>query len=336
VRLSVEVADDLDGVGADELFDLDRNLGAAGCLGRLVQHSADPRWVPRYVIVRDGPLLLAMVPIFLGVGKQWSDQIHSPQRWGHVEPALPANSALIGGRLEIRGSLCCADEPEVIRMVADGCASINELRGRDLFFGYLDEHQQALAEAVFGPVKWLAEYEDFVYPDEVVQGPLASLPRNVRQTIRHSERQVAEHQISVQTSLWTEYHGNACDLIADHNIRKGVVDHPALVRYRMEQWNDCEEVTALVVHAVADGMDGAVTLLLYRDEMEVYEIGLPGQEDVRRRALYACLTFHEPRRVARSRALTKIRAGLGAARPKQLRGARAVVRKCGVSLRSLP
>jgi hypothetical protein len=336
VRLSVEVADDLGGVSADELFDLDRNLGAAGCLGRLVQHSADPRWMPRYIIVRNGPLLRAVVPIFLGVGKQWSDQIHSPQRWGHVEPPLPANSALIGGRLEIRGSLRCADEPDVIRMVADACASIDELRGRDLFFGYFDECQQALAEAVFGPVKWLTEYEDFVYLEEVVLGPLASLPRSVRQTIRHSERQIAEHQISVQTIPWAEYCGNACDLIADHNKRKGIVDHPALVRYRMEQWNDCEEVTALVVHAAADGMDGVVTLLLYRDEMEVYEIGLPGQEDVRRRAIYACLTFHEPRRVAQSQALTKIRAGLGASRPKQLRGARAVVRKCGTALRSFP
>ena len=51
-------------------------------------------------------------------------------------------------------------------MVAEGCASKDELRGRDLFFGYPEECQQALAEAVVGPVKWLAEYEDFVYPED--------------------------------------------------------------------------------------------------------------------------------------------------------------------------
>ncbi|RCG27275.1 hypothetical protein DQ384_26540 [Sphaerisporangium album] len=337
MALSVVVADDLGDVGADELYELDANVGALGCRGRLVQHSDDPRWEPRYVIVRDGSRLCAAVPVFLGLGTEWSDQIHSPKEWGLDESPIQAKSALVGGRLEIRGSLRCVDEPEVFRSVLDGCASISELDGRELFLGYLDERQQRLAEAIFGPMEWLVEYDDFVYPEEIVLGSLADVPRNVRQTIRHGERQIAEHQIKAETVPWQEYRGTACALIAEHNKRMGMVDHPALVRYRMDQWDECDEVSVSVVHATAGGeegaAEGAVTLLTYRDELEVYEVGLPGEDGPGRRALYACLTFHEPRRIAQSLGVKTVRAGLDAGRPKRLRGAQAVTRRCGRALR---
>lgn len=328
------VTDTLDDLGADEFFELDNAVGVLGCLGRVVQLSDDPRWEPQYIVVRDGSRLCAALPIYLGQGTQWSDQIHSPQAWGYPGSPVPDKSALIGGRLEIRGSLRCRNEPEVLRAVSDACASIPELRGRELFFGYLDPRQQRLAEALFGPVEWLAEFEDFAYPEEVVLGSLADLPREVRQTIRHGERKIAEYQIVVDAVPWRDYRGSACELIAAHNKCKDTADHPALVRYRMDQWDECEEVTVLVLHAGAGDEKGAVTLLLFRDELEVYEVGLPDQVSPFRRAMYACLTFHEPRRVARSYGLRTMRAGLGSATPKRLRGAQAVPRRCGRALRT--
>lgn len=333
MAVSVTVTDSLGDVGADELFALDESVGALGSRGRLVQLSEDPRWEPRYVVVRDGSRLRAAVAVFLGVGTRWSDQIHSPRAWGHPESPVPAKSALVGGRAEIRGSLRCADDPEVLSAVAEGCASIDGLQGRELFFGYFDERQQRLAEAIFGPVEWLAGFEDFVYPEKIVLGSLADVPREVRQTIRHGERQIAAHRIAVEATPWREYRGGACELIAEHNKRMGMADHPELVRYRMDQWDECEGVTVVVLHATAGDDEGAVTLLIYRDEMEVYQIGLPGRESPRRRALYACLTFHEPMRIARGHGLRTVRAGLGTARPKRLRGARAVTRRCGRALR---
>lgn len=335
MALSTTVTDNLDDVGADELFQLDETVGALGCHGRLVQTSNDPRWQPRYVVVRDGSRLCAALPIFLGAGEQWSDQLHSPAAWGHPEPPLPEKSALIGGRLEIRGSMRCQDSPEVLRAVSDAVADLAELRGRSLFFGYLDDRQQRLAEKLFGPMEWLAEYEDFVYPEQVVHGATDDLPAKVRHNIRADERQMAQHGITVEAVPWRDYQGNAEELIAAHNNRMQTMDHPALVRYRMDQWDECPEVSVLVLRArAADAEEGVLTVLLFRDELEVYEIGLPEEGGPARRALYTCLIFHGPRQVARDHGLRRVRAGLTAGTPKRLRGAETVVRKCGRALRT--
>jgi hypothetical protein len=327
MALTVEFADGLDGVGGDELLALDGTLGALGSRGRLVQHTGDPRWAARYVVARNGDRLVAAVPIFLGHGTQWSDQIHQPADWGYPGAPVQEKSALVGGRLEIRGSLRCVDDPDVLRAVGDACRA--ELSGREVFFGYFDQRQQRLAEAMFGPVEWLIQYEDFDYPPEVVQGALADLPRDVRQSIRAGERKIAQFGIEASVAPWPEYAGSGCALIAAQNKRKGMVDHAALVGYRLDRWDECDEVSVYVAHATMADDEGAVSLLVYRDEVEVYEVGLPEGDGPSRRTLYSCLTFDEPRRLAQELGLVKVRAGLGAAQPKKIRGAQPVVRGCG-------
>jgi hypothetical protein len=327
MALTVTVADALDEVGADELFALDGTLGALGSRGRLVQHTGDPRWEARHVVARDDGRLVAAVPVFLGHGEQWSDQIHQPADWGYPGAPVQEKSALVGGRLEIRGSVRCDDDPDVLRAVGDACRA--ELSGREVFFGYFDERQQRLAEAMFGPVEWLVRYEDFDYPPEVVQGELADLPRDVRQSIRAGERKVAQFGIETAVVPWAEYEGSGCDLIAAQNKRKGIADHAALVGYRLDQWSECDEVSVYLAHATTGDEEGAVSLLVYRDEIELYEVGLPDGNGPSRRTLYSCLTFDEPRRLAQELGLTKVRAGLGAAQPKRIRGAQPVARGCG-------
>lgn len=327
MALTVTVVDGLDTVGAEELFALDGTLGALGSRGRLVQLTGDPRWVARYIVVRDGQRLVAGVPIFLGHGAQWSDQVHQPMDWGYPGAPIQEHSALVGGRLEIRGSLRCADRPDVLRAVSDACRA--ELSGREVFLGYLDQQQQRLAEVVFGPVQWLIQYEDFEYPTTVVRGALPDLPRDVRQAIRAGERKSEQFGIETSVVPWAEYTGSGCALIAAQNTRKGMVDHALLVGYRLDQWDECDEVSVYVVHATMGDEEGAASLLAYRDEIEVYEVGLPEGGGQARRTLYTCLTFDQPRRLAQELGVNKIRAGLGAAQPKRIRGAQPVVRGCG-------
>jgi hypothetical protein len=333
MTLTTTVTESLDGVGADELFALDDTVGALGSRGRLDQHSHDPRWAARYVVVREEGRLRAALPIFLGHGAQWSDQINNPADWGHDGEAVPENSALIGGRLEIRGSLRCAADPDVLAAVRDAALSIPELAGRELFFGYLPADQRPSAEAIFGPIEWLASYDDFTYPQPVIRGDLMDLPQPVRYTIRHGERKAAELGVRTEVTPWPEYEGTACELIAEHNNRKGQTDHPELVRYRMDVWDDCDEVTVLVVHCVAESgqeiLEGAQTLLLFRDEVEVYEVGLPESDNPDRHTLYTHLTFHEPRRIAQEHNGTTVRSGFGAPKPKLIRGAEFLPRHCG-------
>ncbi|WP_424186813.1 hypothetical protein ACOBQX_02985 [Actinokineospora sp. G85] len=330
MSITVVVVDSLEDLGADEFHALDDTVGALGSRGRLMQHTGDPRWEARYVVALDGDRLVAAVPIFLGHGDQWSDQIHFPADWGYDGPLAQEKSALVGGRLEIRGSLRCVDSPDVLRAVSEVCRS--QVVGREVFLGYLDPRQQRLAEALFGPVRWTVQYEDFDYPRPVVLGPLADLRREVRQAIRHGERKIAEFGVSASVVPWSEYTGTGCDLIAAQNKRKGMTDHGALVRYRLDQWAACEEVSVFIVHATMGDEEGAVSLLVYRDEVEVYEVGLPEGDGAARRTLYTCLTFDEPRRLAREHGYRKIRAGLGAGVPKKIRGAQPTLRGCGVVL----
>lgn len=327
--LTTDVTDSLDEVGADELFALDPVIGAVGSRGRLIQHSRDPRWTPRYVVVREDGRLRAMVPIFLGREAEWSDPMYKPPDWGHPRPPAPAGSALVGGRVEIRGSLRCADRPDVLAAVTDALPAIPELCGRELFFGFLAPDQRPVAEKIFGPITWLTSLDDFTFPEEVVHGDLMDLPQPVRYTIRHGERKAAELGLVSTVTPWPEYAGTAPELIAAQSERKGHEDDPELVCYRMDLWSECDEVTTLVVEASAGPLAGAVTLLCYRDELEVCEVGLPDENTPGRHTLYAYLTFHEPRRIARERGCRIVRSGFGAPTPKRTRGAMALPRHCG-------
>ncbi|CCH30847.1 hypothetical protein ABZ816_01100 [Actinosynnema sp. NPDC047251] len=324
--VDVVVADSLDEVGAEEFHALDGTLGALGSRGRLAQHTGDPRWTARYVLARDGGRLVAAVPLFLGHGTQWSDQVNWPGDWADGQQPVQEKSALVGGRLEIRGSLRCAADPGVARAVGEACR--DELVGREVFFGYFDQRQQALADSVFGPVRWLVQYEDFDYPAQVL-GDLADVPRSVRQSIRAGERKIVEFGIEATVVPWAEYEGSACALIAAQNKRKAMTDHAALAEYRLDRWAACDGVSVYIAHATTGTEEGAVSLLVYRDEIEVYEVGLPEGDGPSRRTLYSCLTFDEPRRLARELGLRKIRAGLGAGQPKKIRGALPVARGCG-------
>ncbi|MGW5052561.1 hypothetical protein [Actinokineospora sp. NPDC004072] len=328
MSITVVVVDSLEDLGAQEFYELDTTVGALGSRGRLVQHTGDPRWESRYVVALDGDVVVAAVPIFLGHGDQWSDQIHSPADWGWTGTAVQEKSALVGGRLEIRGSLRCVDSPEVVEAVAEVCRT--QVAGRDVFLGYLDPRQQRLAEAIFGPVEWIVRYEDFDYPEPVVLGDLSDLPREVRQAIRHGERKIAEFGVQATIIPWSEYTGPGCDLIAEQNKRKGMTDHSALARYRLDSWDSCDEVSVHIVQATMGDEIGVVSLLRYRDEIEVYEVGLPDGDGPSRRTLYSCLTFDEPRKFAQANGCRKVRAGLGAGIPKKIRGARPTERACGV------
>lgn len=329
MALAVEVVDTLGAVGADELFALDDTAGAVCSRGRLLQHEGDPRWPARYVVARDGGRLVAAVPIYLGFGTQWSDSTNQPADWGYPGPGAPVQeeSALVGGRLEVRGSLRTCDDPEVLRAVGEACRA--QVRGREVFFGYFDERQQRLAEAMFGPVEWLVEYPDYDYPREVIHGALADLPADVRHTITAGQRKIAQLGIKATVQPWSAYEGDGEKLIADHNNRKGTPDHPALAGYRLDQWDECDEVTVYLAHATMGDDEGVISLLAYRDELQIYEIGLPEGEGPARRTLYASLIFDEPRRLAQELGLSTIRAGLGADLAKKIRGARAVARRCG-------
>jgi hypothetical protein len=120
---------------------------------------------------------------------------------------------------------------------------------------------------------------------------------------------------------WPEAEEEASKLIAEHNSRKGTPDHPEFVRFRYAEWQQCEGVELVVFAARAHAVSGVLTALVSKDELELCDIGLVGEEGPARLAAYLDLVFHHPVAFARSRGLPNIRVGFGAEVPKKSRGA---------------
>ena len=113
----------------------------------------------------------------------------------------------------------------------------------------------------------------------------------------------------------------ASALIAEHNIRVGRFDHPEFVKLRSRRWQDCPGVEFLVFAAESGALTGYVTGWVWRDELAVYEIGLPGPQSPQRLACYLELVFRLPIQLAQQRGLRMVRLGAAAERIKAGRGA---------------
>ncbi|MET7280043.1 hypothetical protein ABZS29_17545 [Kribbella sp. NPDC005582] len=327
MALVAELSNRWSAIDPHEFANLGMDLGAVGSFGRIQQISDDPRWALRIVSVTENGRLVAAVPIFLGRGDRWTDQLHSPEAWGGPPPPPLDECAFIGGRQDVRAGVHCVNRPDVIEAARDMCAEMPELIGRQLHFSYYDTAQRHLAEQIFGSITWQAQFDEYAFPAAVIHGAPADLPKRTRQLLRQDQRRIAEAGISVETSSWSDHDGHAAELIARQNRHKGLEDHAELVEYRMELWDECEDVS---VHVACD-QDGlaAVTMLVHRDELEVYEIGLPQPDTAYRLELYLALGYHAPLTLARAKGLTRIRMGMESGQAKTHRGAVAIPRFCG-------
>src|SRR5262249_34661327 len=98
-------------------------------------------------------------------------------------------------------------------------------------------------------------------------------------------------------------------------------DHPEFAAMRYQQWELCPSVRLVVFRAATSGVSGVLTALVWRNDLELYEIGLTGTEGPHRLAVYLSLMFHQPFAFARQEKLNNIRAGTASEVPKSSRGA---------------
>ncbi|HEV2452090.1 MAG TPA: hypothetical protein VGS62_09195, partial [Streptosporangiaceae bacterium] len=149
----------------------------------------------------------------------------------------------------------------------------------------------------------------------------SSLPKRVRYNLRHDRELVATAGIVSGQSSWSGIEDAASELIAKHNIRKGQPDHPEFVRMRHQQWADCAQAELIVFTARSPAVTGVETAVVWKDELDLREIGLTGDEGADRRAAYLDLVFRQPIAFARTHGLRRIRLGMEVDRVKAGRGA---------------
>lgn len=311
--------------GAAEFDALDRSAGAAGSLGRLRQVERDGRWRTRYACVARGDTLVASVPVYSSTAAAWPDGAYDPRNWGLdpdvVEPLSADRCLLVGGVYDQRSSFPVEldERGDNVRDALRIMARIAAAEGRSLAFPYAYGRARRALDAVADGVHWTrlareSHFRDIDDPDR----PIAS---RVRGVLRRDRRLIDAANLSASVLSWADAEPAALELIAGHNIRKDVPDHPEFVRMRYRQWSECTDVELVVFRVTAPAVTGILTALVWRDELELYEIGLPECDDSVRIAVYLDLIFHQPMAYARRRGLRRIRAGSAAETPKGSRGA---------------
>ncbi|EDY56052.2 MULTISPECIES: hypothetical protein [Streptomyces] len=323
----------LDSIGAlsPEQFDaLDDSAGAAGCHHRLLQRESDLRWRMRYAVRREADRLLAAVPACTRLGTGWPDPAYDVRRWGLpaglVPEDLTADRCLfVGGCTDLRSALHIgptADGERVARSVLAGLARTAAETDQCLAFPYVyAPARRLIAQACRDRAGWAPLGREARFPDADAPDREERAVSRVRGVLRRDRRLIAAAGVRTTVSDWADVADDAADLIARHNSRKGSPDHPEFVALRHEQWALCEPVRVIALTASAGTARGVLTALVWRSELELYEIGLTGQESPDRIAVYLDLLFHQPLAYARDHRLTAIRAGLAAEVPKKSRGA---------------
>ncbi len=307
-------------IDGQEFDQLDASCGPVGCHSRLAGLERDRRWSTEYLCAYEGGALVAAVPLYRLNKGGWPDLSYDPATWGLDRSCSPVDATLAGGRSGLLSSLHICSEisgtDRHLRLIEELLA--REQR-RSVLLPFLAQTQLAPWREVLGSD---LEHQD-LGADARFDGPLAgaALPRKARQTLSRDQRMAEGYGVESDVRSWSDVRSFAAALIAGGNRAYGLPDAEQLVDFRIRQWESCPDVRVVAFTAKARGERGVLVAVIWRDWIDLQEMGITGPPSDLRRTLYAQLLFHLPLRLARSRGLRHIRAGLKAEQPKAIRGA---------------
>jgi hypothetical protein len=326
--MQTALAERIGEIPPDEFDLLDPGAGATASHTRVRQREQDGRWRVRYLRASRGGQLAAAVPAYACRSASWPDPAYDPATWGLPAQAAPDGGPgqylFVGGYEDRRSGLHVAGgarAPGPLRQLLAQLAVLAAADGRGLAFPYLClEAKQALSDAAGGLIAWVLQGGEAQLRNVSDPGWEGSLSKRVRYNLRHDRTLIAEAGLVSAVRGWDEVEDTACELIAKQNTGKGQPDHPEFVRLRMHQWASCAGVELVAFTAAAPGLCGVATGMVWKDEMDMREIGLSGVESPARRAAYFDIGFHQPIRFAQARGLRKIRLGMEMRQVKTGRG----------------
>ena len=351
------LVDSIAGVPADAFDCLDTSAGAAGCYHRLRQREMDGRWQVAYALQGPADAPTAVLPGYIRRGVDWPDPAYDISAWTRplylTVPGGSPSGPHDGSHRELHGELPSGSDLGPATLAADQCVFIGgcaDLRsalhlgpadrtqtgasrllaafaranpGRFLVFPYLYRADRDLVDdATGGRCWWTLLGRESYFPRLTEPDREAGLGSRVRGVLRHDRRLIASAGLVAAVTDWSDAPADTAELIAAHNTRKGSPDHPEFVALRHDQWADCPSVRVVVFSVRSGSVRGVLSALVWRDQLELAEVGLAGPDGPVRLACYLDLLFHQPIRFAAAHGLTAIRAGLAAEVPKKSRGAR--------------
>lgn len=322
--MRIEFVTGIDAIDAQEFDRLDpgAEAGAAACFGWTALREQDGRWHTRYLSCTEGDRLLAFVPCYTPRGDRWPDPAYDPSGWG-----LPGGGVLtVGGHSDLRTGFpvsTAARDPARIRLLVRALARAAADEDRGLAFPYIYEPTRALiAQACDGAALWTPLGLEGHLRGDVSRPDWADgLGRYHRRNLRKDVELIDEAKVRTEVRSWPEVEDRAAKLIAQHNNDKGRFDHEEFVKLRARRWESCPGVEYLTFVADCGPVTGYVTACVWREELDLHEIGLSGEAGTERKAAYLELLIHAPLRFARERGLRSIRLGAAATAVKKGRGA---------------
>jgi hypothetical protein len=326
--MDFRVVSQINDIPAARFDALDAAAGGAGSHARLRQREGDGRWHTRYLCAWDAGLLLAAVPLYRPRFARWSDSWYDPGAWPLSDPyaaaCTPGESLLVGGCSGLRSTLHtdpALRDADAFGEVLARIAALAAEEDRGLIFPYLyGDCARALGRAGRGLLEPGVIARDgllrgFAEPDWE-----AGIGWRVRRHLNEDRRLIDTVAPAVRFVPWPEAEDLACKLIAAHSGSKNRPDHPEAVRMRYREWDECEGAECLAVVGESANVTGVVAAVVWRDELDLVEIGLDGFEGRERLGVYLDLAFHAPMAYAREHGLRVIRLGVEATLAKSLRG----------------
>jgi hypothetical protein len=175
-----------------------------------------------------------------------------------------------------------------------------------------------------GPPLLISQSADLHITADSYEAHIAAEKRPARQTLRRDRRDAQAMGLELREVPPAEVIGLASPMICSNKQKHGILDHPRLAAYRLQQWLAATEGPCVAfLAAIGDGAPIAITFASVDRSaklLEVYELGLSGEESSRH-AAYVQAMIHGPIKYAIRAQLRRIELGLEAAVPKRARGA---------------
>lgn len=305
--------------------ELDSGTGPVGSHAWLLSMESDARWESRYHKFTRGDNTIAIVPVYQRKAKEWRDPLYTPDFPVQPDsPVTPECCVLVGGRDRLLSSLHVqaeAREPEVYRAIMEALTEAYCQSGRYLYFPHFRAAELSLIAAASDtpPQRRLTGADARL--DRLLGDWGKSLLSKERATLRHDLAEGTRLGVRTAVCDWADATDYAAPLIAGHHQAKGSPEHSLLVDRRVRQWERCTGFEVMVFTAQAEDVRGVVVAAVWRDWMELLEIGLGHGRGEVRRCVYAYLIAHLPAEAGKARGLRKLRVGPAARTPKAARGA---------------